>query len=439
MVNLFLNVTQNGETMNQAEIFVLAMVDPSNVPFSLAILIITLFGIALVRIHKFERVKNFLPSLSVSIGVLGTFWGIFIGLSGFNTASISESIPAMLDGMKTAFFTSIIGMLSSIVLKLMYKISEDTKSNQSNDAIRCLQDITNNSEKMFNELSSLHGTLSAVFKSTEEFSLSSQVKLIRQEIIDGRRETKEAFEKFADNFSKMASDSIVNELKNVVDKFNATLNELVSESFTSLKQSTENLNSWQKAHVNEMQKNHKMLVDLQASLNLLLDSFANVDNRLKSTSESLDSIDGSLSSITITTQDMQSHSQEIANQNRILEASIASIIEAGERASSVVPELSERIQEISDDLVKMNKMTSDFVNDSVAHLSKKADSISNASEKYTQEFEGAIQRELENSLKSFAGAMVALSNKFASDYVPLTERLRDVLTIAQRVKNAPSN
>ena len=105
--------------MTDIEIFLAAGASPSNIIFSLMIGGIAITGIILSVFRKLERVRDFLPSLSVSCGIFGTFWGIFIGLSGFDTAHISESIPTLLEGMKTAFFTSLIGMSVSLFLKFI--------------------------------------------------------------------------------------------------------------------------------------------------------------------------------------------------------------------------------------------------------------------------------------------------------------------------------
>ena len=54
----------------------------------------------------------------VGLGLLGTFLGLTMGVSDFdstNTANIQKSIQALLDGMGTAFFTSLLGMGCSIV------------------------------------------------------------------------------------------------------------------------------------------------------------------------------------------------------------------------------------------------------------------------------------------------------------------------------------
>lgn len=52
-----------------------------------------------------------------SLGVLGTFIGITFGLLFFDTHNLEKSVPALLDGMKSAFFTSIVGMAGSLGTK----------------------------------------------------------------------------------------------------------------------------------------------------------------------------------------------------------------------------------------------------------------------------------------------------------------------------------
>ena len=69
-----------------------------------------------------SRARN-LPALLTSVGVAGTFLGITIGLSEFNfngieqgTASLLTSASLLLDGMKTAFYTSLAGLAGSAFL-----------------------------------------------------------------------------------------------------------------------------------------------------------------------------------------------------------------------------------------------------------------------------------------------------------------------------------
>ena len=57
-----------------------------------------------------------IPSLVSTLGVFGTFLGITKGLLDFDSMQLETSIPNLLDGLKTAFFTSLAGMLGSLML-----------------------------------------------------------------------------------------------------------------------------------------------------------------------------------------------------------------------------------------------------------------------------------------------------------------------------------
>ena len=57
-----------------------------------------------------------IPSAISTLGVLGTFLGITLGLLCFDTSNLQQSIPELLSGLKTAFFTSLAGMVGSLIL-----------------------------------------------------------------------------------------------------------------------------------------------------------------------------------------------------------------------------------------------------------------------------------------------------------------------------------
>jgi flagellar basal body-associated protein FliL/cold shock CspA family protein len=73
---------------------------------------------------------RFVPAVLTSLGVLGTFLGISVGLLTFSTAGasveeITSAATNLLGGMKTAFWTSVLGLLSSIIFTLRLKKSTD--------------------------------------------------------------------------------------------------------------------------------------------------------------------------------------------------------------------------------------------------------------------------------------------------------------------------
>ena len=71
------------------------------------------------------KTKKDLKSQIVSMGVLGTFVGIFIGLQAFDPSDITNSVNDILVGLKTAFFTSIVGMSLSTLLSLKEKFTHE--------------------------------------------------------------------------------------------------------------------------------------------------------------------------------------------------------------------------------------------------------------------------------------------------------------------------
>ena len=62
------------------------------------------------------------PTILTSIGVLGTFMGIFLGLLDFDVSRIDKSVPTLLSGLKVAFVTSILGMFFAIVFKIFQSL-----------------------------------------------------------------------------------------------------------------------------------------------------------------------------------------------------------------------------------------------------------------------------------------------------------------------------
>ena len=60
--------------------------------------------------------------------MLGTFVGIFIGLQGFNPDDITNSVNDILVGLKTAFFTSIVGMSVSTILSIIQKLKGNSEN-----------------------------------------------------------------------------------------------------------------------------------------------------------------------------------------------------------------------------------------------------------------------------------------------------------------------
>lgn len=107
------SVTENAHALKNV------LLDPVNLIFVVIIVILAIID---------QKTKKDFKSQIVSVGVLGTFVGIFIGLQNFNPEDIINSVNDILIGLKTAFFTSIVGMSVATILSIAEKLRQDTES-----------------------------------------------------------------------------------------------------------------------------------------------------------------------------------------------------------------------------------------------------------------------------------------------------------------------
>lgn len=77
------------------------------------------------KIITYKRLVDYFPTSLSTMGVLGTFIGIYFGLQEFDPRNIQASIPVLLDGLKTAFSTSLWGMILSLVLSFIINLLTD--------------------------------------------------------------------------------------------------------------------------------------------------------------------------------------------------------------------------------------------------------------------------------------------------------------------------
>ncbi|MDO4895732.1 MAG: MotA/TolQ/ExbB proton channel family protein [Moraxella sp.] len=98
----------------------------TNIVFFVVMLVI--FGYSALAIGRGQRSKfaKDAPTLLTSLGILGTFVGIVMALYGFDDNNIKAHINQIIAGMQTAFYTSVVGVASSIALKMwvLYKNKE---------------------------------------------------------------------------------------------------------------------------------------------------------------------------------------------------------------------------------------------------------------------------------------------------------------------------
>ena len=195
--------------------------------------------------EKLENVAGNEAQNVISVGVLFTFVGIAISLMYFDTnpETMAQSIEVFLDGMKTAFYTSIVGMMAAIIIKYIQagvEAKEDVEYRESLENIKAMN----------SSLKDVVAELKAVRNSTGNNTTSDVANNVQL-----RKEISALNTAFRD-FITAYNTSQENVNKKV---------EEYGESFRQLNASVQNLNKWQSEYKNIVDESIKELNVIQST------------------------------------------------------------------------------------------------------------------------------------------------------------------------------
>lgn len=137
------------------------------------------------------------PAILTMVGIAGTFLGIAIGLSTFNTSDITASIPRLIEGMKVAVWASFAGVVTAIALKY-----RDAMLESRMESLR----PGGESAGEIDDLRELIGT-------GEHTSLLSELKLLRRDLGERITRIERSLEFFTERFARQNAKAIVEALK----------------------------------------------------------------------------------------------------------------------------------------------------------------------------------------------------------------------------------
>src|SRR5690606_4071594 len=128
-------------------------------------------------------VYDSIPTVFTTLGVLGTFVGIYFGLRKFDVNDITGSIPTLLDGLKTAFTTSIWGISLSLLFgktsQIVLRAVEMKAPPKPTDELAALQEMTLILKDSKDQNHSNFNTLNRSLVGDTDDSLSTQLVKLR--------------------------------------------------------------------------------------------------------------------------------------------------------------------------------------------------------------------------------------------------------------------
>lgn len=310
-----------------------------------------------------------------TLGVLGTFVGIAVGLVTFDAENLDDSIPDLLAGLTTAFLTSVVGMALGLAFKntpwfrprsAAEEAGPDVGPEDIYETLRQQTELLEATRDAIagSEESSLAGQLKLlrmdvadqqrVLEATrdaiagnEESSLAGQLKLVRRDVADQYREGRRAQEEFTqelwtrlsdfgDLLARSATEQVIEALRQVIIEFNQKLTEQFGENFKALDASVKKLVEWQESYRLQLERLHALYEESVRSA-------AAVESSVTAIAESS-------ASIPATMEQLRSLVETANHQLSELERHLAAFDELRERAVAAVPETKEAIKTIIDSL-----------------------------------------------------------------------------------------
>ncbi|WP_370214944.1 MotA/TolQ/ExbB proton channel family protein [Mesoflavibacter profundi] len=202
---------------------------------------VVMFPKQLSKITNYYLIES-IPSMFITLGLLGTFLGITYGLINFNTDPdyIKDSIKELLDGLKTAFYTSIFGIISSLIFKTVINFRLNTDFVKHPDDVK-EQDL----------YTSMNNNLSAIREQTKSaLDTLNDIKDHKlKNIANGTEGLANKLDKFFEDMANQSAGAIQEALMAVIEDFNDTfktfIGQLVEQNFDKLTQSIDQLITWQ--------------------------------------------------------------------------------------------------------------------------------------------------------------------------------------------------
>ena len=385
---------------------------------------------------KFDRYAvNHGPEILTTLGIFGCFTGIALALLDFDTKNINESVPQLLEGVKTAFWASVMGVLGALTIKFRHRFSkEPIQASEGEPKSASLEDVV-----------VAINTLRRSITGENDSSLISQMKLLRQEQNDHAILLRKSLDAFAEKVSELGSKALIEALKEVIRDFNNQLNEQFGENFKQLNLAVEKLVLWQQQYKEELDKLQTVqkqgaedlsksaaifndLVSKAMAYTLSAESLTKLLQTFESQYSVLKDSQNALNTVLISMKEVEpSFTAKLNDLSQVFKTGTTSITE----------HVQTQIKELGTQLKSNNDAMAEIVKKMVPEIQNQVNKqISESQKQLTANFAALdqnLEKELQKSLTTLGQQLTSLSEKFVQDYSPLTERLREIVNITKGV------
>ena len=299
------------------------------------------------------RVMELGPTILTTLGIFGTFLGVALGLSHFDTGNVQASVPSLLAGLKTAFWASVFGVGAAVQLKIReFLTGAFAKKKKGGQALSPLAVLVEIKEALAG-----YG----------DASLPQQIRMLRQdmgdrlvgEIAGARRESAERLSAIRqgqlDTLAQMelagrvqqtalhnlaggATENLVAALQQVVVDFNHKVASQFGENYRELGDAVRQLLAWQGEYRETIRTTNLQLADTLRQLGYAAGDFRAVTTGSAQFAQTAERVARIMDGIE-------------AGENRLMVLA-HSVARVTEEASGRIPFIEARIAELTSQMIR---------------------------------------------------------------------------------------
>jgi len=303
----------------------------------MAFIVLIIVSCAYTHIRVFNaRTAALAPSMFTTFGIFATFIGIALGLLNFDAKNIQASVPALLDGLRTAFWASVFGVGAALTVKVRVAIwGLPTKKGEPGHP----QGAT------IDDLAIHLIAVQQALVGGDDSTLITQLKLGRQENNDRLDRVRKVVEEFTQTMAENNSKALIEALKEVMRDFNAKINEQFGDNFKQLNAAVGDILVWQQRYREQMSE----MIALQERNT----------KSLEQASLRFESVVTNAERYTQTARDLATLLQTIETQRASLQDSMTALGELFVSASRSLPEIESRIVDFAAQIARSTKQAND--------------------------------------------------------------------------------
>lgn len=381
-----------------------------------------------------NRTAEIAPNILTSIGIFGTFLGVALGLWHFDTADIQGSVPKLMDGLKTAFWSSIVGLLGALTLKIRAALSQVGRRETSQTRVATIDDL---------DASLKH--LADQFNQDNAQALPQQFQRNHLQTLDRLNAVINTLESYQERMAEANARALVQAIEAVMRDFNTRINEQYGDNFKRLNESVGKMLDWQNNYRDQLQQ--------------LITEQERTSGSMKEASQAFEYMVKHANAFNGISESLQDLLNGLEAQRQNLQSQLGSLADLVNHAADGLPKLEERVvaltqgmseavqsqqrwaveqlaamqRGVEEQLEQQLQSSHERLQQQQHHSLQQLQRLGERVERQVVTLDESMEEELNKALKSFGMQLTALSEKFVSDYTPLTKRLQQLVKVAESV------